>query len=228
MKLHFGECVVERPGQFINIALDGFYLRRPFSASDWDDETLTIIYKVAGKGTRKMAELREGERLDTLAGLGNGYDLTPARGRRILLVGGGAGVPPLIGLAKCLLALKESVEVVLGFNDSHTVICEDAFRSLGLKTRTATLDGSCGVMGTAVDLMQDTDYDYYFACGAMQMLEAVHAYGKEGQLSFEARMACGFGACMGCSCRTLSGYKRICADGPVFLSSEVSFSDQQA
>jgi len=223
MELTCETAAATRPGQFVNIALEGFYLRRPFSVSDWDDEKINIIYKVSGRGTAKMSGFSGGEKLDVLTGLGNGYDLEAAKGKRVLIVGGGAGVPPLIGLTRRLLEKGGHIEAVLGFNDAESVIGKETFEALRLKTGIATVDGSVGFEGTVVDLMSRADFDYYYACGAMQMLSAVHALGKEGQLSFEARMACGFGACMGCSCKTLSGHKRICTDGPVFYSREVSF-----
>ena len=212
---------ITAPGQFINIRLDGLYLRRPISVCDWGEGWIRVIYKVVGKGTAQMAQMTPGQKLDVLTGLGNGYDLAPARGKRIALVGGGVGIPPLYGLAKRLGG--EAFCCVLGFNRASEIFYAEEFARYG-KVIITTADGSAGVRGFVTDALRQLDYDYYFACGPEPMLRAVHALGKEGQLSFEARMGCGFGACMGCSCETLAGPKRICADGPVMRSGEVRFA----
>ena len=209
------------PGQFINIRLDGLYLRRPISVCDWGEGWIRVIYKVVGKGTAQMAQMTPGQKLDVLTGLGNGYDLAPARGKRIALVGGGVGIPPLYGLAKRLGG--EAFCCVLGFNRASEIFYAEEFAQYG-KVVLTPADGSAGVRGFVTDALRQLDYDYYFACGPEAMLRAVHALGKEGQLSFEARMGCGFGACMGCSCETLAGPKRICVDGPVMRSGEVRFA----
>ena len=206
---------ITAPGQFINIRLDGLYLRRPISVCDWGEGWIRVIYKVVGKGTAQMAQMTPGQKLDVLTGLGNGYDLAPARGKRIALVGGGVGIPPLYGLAKRLGG--EAFCCVLGFNRASEIFYAEEFAQYG-KVVLTTADGSAGVRGFVTDALRQLDYDYYFACGPEPMLRAVHALGKEGQLSFEARMGCGFGACMGCSCETLAGSKRICVDGPVTVS----------
>lgn len=212
---------ITAPGQFINIRLDGLYLRRPISVCDWGEGWIRVIYKVVGKGTAQMAQMTPGQKLDVLTGLGNGYDLAPARGKRIALVGGGVGIPPLYGLAKRLGG--EAFCCVLGFNRASEIFYAEEFARYG-KVVLTTADGSAGVRGFVTDALRQLDYDYYFACGPEPMLRAVHALGKEGQLSFEARMGCGFGACMGCSCETLAGPKRICVDGPVMRSGEVRFA----
>jgi len=212
---------ITAPGQFINIRLDGLYLRRPISVCDWGEGWIRVIYKVVGKGTAQMAQMTPGQKLDVLTGLGNGYDLAPARGKRIALVGGGVGIPPLYGLAKRLGG--EAFCCVLGFNRASEIFYAEEFARYG-KVIITTADGSAGVRGFVTDALRQLDYDYYFACGPEPMLRAVHALGKEGQLSFEARMGCGFGACMGCSCETLAGPKRICVDGPVMRSGEVRFA----
>lgn len=212
---------ITAPGQFINIRLDGLYLRRPISVCDWGEGWIRVIYKVVGKGTAQMAQMTPGQKLDVLTGLGNGYDLAPARGKRIALVGGGVGIPPLYGLAKRLGG--EAFCCVLGFNRASEIFYAEEFARYG-KVILTTADGSAGVRGFVTDALRQLDYDYYFACGPEPMLRAVHALGKEGQLSFEARMGCGFGACMGCSCETLAGPKRICVDGPVMRSGEVRFA----
>ncbi|NCB04853.1 MAG: dihydroorotate dehydrogenase electron transfer subunit [Clostridia bacterium] len=214
---------ITRPGQFVNVQLAGKYLRRPISVCDWSDGTLTLIYKVVGGGTRQMSGMKPGETLDLLCPLGNGFDPDACAGKRVALVGGGVGVPPLYGLAKRLRARGERVSVVLGFRTAAEVFLEAEFASLGCAVTVVTDDGSYGVHGNVCTALQSMEYDHYCACGPQPMLRAVHALGKEGQLSFEERMGCGFGACMGCSCHTLVGDKRVCVDGPVFPSGEVSF-----
>lgn len=210
-----------RPGQFVNIRLSGFYLRRPISVCSYEAGRMTLLYKVLGKGTRLLSTMRPGGMLDLLVGLGNGFDPEAARGRRIALVGGGVGVPPLYGLMERLAG--EDVHCVMGFASAADVFYEDEMERLGAKVLIATEDGSRGLKGRVTDALRQIPYDYYFACGPQPMLRAVHAMGGAGQLSFEERMGCGFGACMGCACRTLTGTKRICTDGPVFASEEVVF-----
>ena len=207
-------------GQFINIKLDGLYLRRPISVCDCEGGVITIIYKVVGKGTKQMQEMRDGE-LDVLIGLGNGYD-TSVSGNAPLLLGGGVGVPPLYMLAKKLIAEGKTVSVVLGFNTKSEVFYENEFRALGATVTVTTADGSYGVKGFVTDAISDIDYTYFYTCGPEPMLKAVYNATKtSGQLSFEERMGCGFGACMGCSCKTLYGNKRICKDGPVLVKEEI-------
>ena len=211
------------PGQFVNIQLDGFYLRRPISVNDCVGEELTIIYKVVGKGTEVMAGMEAGQTLDVLTGLGNGYDLTVA-GERPLLIGGGVGVPPLYMLAKELRAAGKDVTVILGFNTKDEVFGEEDFSALGCKTYVTTVDGSYGIRGFVTNAMEGLDYTYFYTCGPEPMLKAVYrASNTSGQMSFEERMGCGFGACMGCSCQTLTGYKRICKDGPVMWKEEIKW-----
>lgn len=211
-----------RPGQFVNVRIDGFYLRRPISVCSRHEDTLTLIYKVLGQGTGRMALMHPGETLDLLVGLGNGFDPAPARGKRIALVGGGVGVPPLYGLMEALRG--EEVACVMGFRSAEDVFYEQEFYSLGACVHVTTEDGTRGRRGFVTDALKEMAYDYYFACGPQPMLKAVQALGAEGQLSFEERMGCGFGACMGCACKTLTGgYKRICTDGPVLLGGEVDF-----
>ena len=218
-----GDCSeITRPGQFINIKLDGFYLRRPISVCDCDGETVTIIYKVVGKGTEQMSKLTDGQ-LDILSGLGNGYDLEKS-GNAPLLIGGGVGVPPLYLLAKKLREQGKRVTVILGFNTADEVFYKDEFEALGCEVRVATADGSVGVKGFVTDAMDGIEYTHVYTCGPEPMLKAV--YNKittSGQFSFEERMGCGFGACMGCTCETLTGYKRICRDGPVLFKEEIKW-----
>lgn len=208
-------------GQFINIKLDGFFLRRPISVCDCDSETVTIIYKVVGVGTEQMAKIKAGEMLDVLTGLGNGYDLSKS-GDRPLLLGGGAGVPPMYMLAKQLLKEGEKVSVVLGFNTQEEIFFVDEFKAIGCDVTVCTADGSVGVKGFVTDAMVNIDYTYFYTCGPEPMLKAIDKVAvTSGQLSFEERMGCGFGACMGCSCKTKYGNKRICKDGPVLVREEI-------
>lgn len=211
-------------GQFINIQLDGLYLRRPISVYDIDDVSVTIIYKAVGKGTEQMAKMQSGETLDVLTGLGNGYDLS-ASGDKPLLLGGGVGVPPLYMLAKKLRAQGKEVSVVLGFNTENEVFCEDDFKKLGCNVTVTTADGSYGKKGFVTDAYPD-EYSYFYTCGPEPMLKAVYkTAATDGEMSFEERMGCGFGACMGCSCKTIAGYKRICKDGPVMKKGEILWED---
>ena len=210
-------------GQFINIRLDGLFLRRPISVCDWDAEagTVTIIYKVVGKGTEQMRGMVAGQTLDVLTGLGNGYDLTVS-GNHPVLLGGGVGVPPLYALAKALIAQGKTVSVILGFNTAEEIFYEKEFAALGAHVTVTTVDGSLGVKGFVTDALASIDYTYFYTCGPEPMLKAVwRASTTSGQFSFEERMGCGFGACMGCSCKTLTGYKRICKDGPVLRKEEI-------
>ncbi len=216
---------ITRPGQFVNIELAGRYLRRPISVSDYDATTLTLVYKVVGGGTEQMSHMQAGEVLDLLTGLGNGFDVT-APTQKPLLVGGGVGVPPLYNLCKQLLAAGKQVSVVLGFNRADEIFYAEEFKALGAKLYIATADGSVGVKGFVTDAIRDeqVDYDYFYACGPLPMLKALSLNTTtSGELSFEERMGCGFGACMGCSCETLTGNKRICKEGPVLKKEEVKF-----
>ena len=212
---------ITAPGQFVNIKLDGFYLRRPISVCDAEDGRLTIIYKVVGEGTEKMATTPEGKEWLTLTGLGNGYD-TSLSGDAPLLIGGGAGVPPMYMLCKKLIKENKNVTVILGFNTEDEVFYKEEFTKLGAKVIIATADGSVGVKGFVTDAMKNLDYTYFYTCGPEPMLRAVYnASESSGQFSFEERMGCGFGACMGCSCKTKYGNKRICRDGPVLVKEEI-------
>ena len=207
-------------GQFVNIQLSGKFLRRPISVCDYDDSTLTIVYKVVGHGTEQMAAMAAGEKLDILTGLGNGYDLTVS-GNHPVLLGGGVGVPPMYNLAKKLRAEGKTVSVILGFNTAAEIFYEEAFKALGCDVTVTTVDGSYGVKGFVTDALPE-GYTYFYTCGPEPMLKAVYrATNTSGQMSFEERMGCGFGACMGCSCKTLTGYKRICKEGPVMRKEEI-------
>ena len=222
MVLQGDTSAITAPGQFVNIQLSGRFLRRPISVCDYDGSTLTILYKVVGGGTAQMAAMEEGQALDILTGLGNGYDLSIS-GEHPVLLGGGVGVPPLYRLAKELLAQGKTVSVVLGFNTASEVFYEDAFRALGCDVTVTTVDGSYGVKGFVTDALPE-NYTYFYTCGPEPMLKAVfRATRTSGQMSFEERMGCGFGACMGCSCKTLTGYKRICKDGPVMRKEEIAW-----
>ncbi len=214
---------ITAPGQFVNVELEGKFLRRPISVCDWDEGTLTLIYKVVGEGTAIMSRLAAGASLDLLTGLGNGFSIA-AGSERPLLVGGGVGVPPLYNLAKKLVAAGRRVSVVLGFNTVGEVFCEEEFRALGADVYVSTADGSVGTKGFVTDAIAASgiDYDYIYACGPEPMLRALAgAAASAGQFSFEERMGCGFGGCMGCTCRTKQGYKRICKEGPVLTTDEI-------
>ena len=262
MKLVGDVSAVTVPGQFINIRLEGHFLRRPISVNDVEydqlsndagsekgrDGTITIIYKVLGHGTEEMTHFAPGKELDVLTGLGNGYDLSNA-GEHPLLIGGGVGIPPLYLAAKKLRADGRDVTVILGFNSSDEMYYIDDFEKLGCSVAVSTADGSCGVRGFVTDafrelaarcdspcleeagLIEESDpeftrFTHFYTCGPEPMLKAVYnevfrEAGISGQMSFEERMGCGFGACMGCSCRTVTGYKRICKDGPVLRTEEI-------
>ena len=212
-------------GQFVNLKLDGLYLRRPISVCDCVEDRLTLVYKVVGKGTEQMSRMRAGDRLDVLTGLGNGYDLAPC-GDTACLLGGGVGVPPMYMLAKELIKAGKKVRVILGFNTVGEVFYENEFKALGAEVTVTTVDGSYGVKGFVTDAMKDMDYSYFYTCGPEPMLKAVFKTSRtSGQFSFEERMGCGFGACMGCSCKTVTGYKRICKDGPVLRKEEILWED---
>lgn len=212
---------ITAPGQFINIKLDGFYLRRPISICDYDDSTITIIYKVVGEGTEVMSKMNAGEKLDVLCGLGNGFDTSKSLDNPVL-IGGGVGVPPMYNLCKKLIAEGKNVTVILGFNKKDEIFYENEFEKLGADVKVTTVDGSYGIKGFVTDALKDTDYSYFYTCGPMPMFKAIESTATtSGQYSFEERMGCGFGACMGCSCKTKYGNKRICKDGPVLTREEI-------
>ena len=216
---------IKNSGEFINIKLEGKYLRRPISVCDVDQTTVTIVYKVVGEGTEQMSQMPVGTELDVLVGLGNGYDLSLS-GDAPLLLGGGVGVPPLYNLAKRLIAMGKKVTVVLGFNTKDEIFYEQEFKDLGAEVLVTTADGTYGIKGFVTDAMKDIDYSYFYTCGPEPMLKAIYkASTTSGQMSFEERMGCGFGACMGCSCKTLTGYKRICKEGPVMKKEEILWED---
>ena len=220
MTLRGDASAITAPGQFINIKLAGHFLRRPISVCDWNDESVTIIYKVLGHGTDEMTRMPEGTVLDILTGLGNGFD-TAKCGDKTLLIGGGVGVPPMYGTAKRLLSEGKHPIAVLGFNSKCDVFYEEEFRALGVETRVVTVDGSYGQKGFVSEALGE-GYDYFCACGPVAMLKAVSdASTSDGLLSFEERMGCGFGACVGCTCKTKYGTKRVCKDGPVLTKEEV-------
>ena len=221
LRLGGNTSAITAPGQFVNIKLEGKFLRRPISVCDRSGSMLTLIYKTVGAGTEQLSTMKKGEQLDLLTGLGNGYDLTPS-GEHPLLIGGGVGVPPLFGLADDLLQKGCRVTAILGFNTADEIFYADEFRQLGAEVFITTVDGSAGIKGFVTDAMKALDYSYFYACGPEPMLKAVYRTSKtEGQLSFEKRMGCGFGACMGCSCRTVTGWKRICKEGPVLRKEEI-------
>lgn len=223
MRLSGDTSAIKKAGQFVNIKLDGFFLRRPISVCDYTAEKLLIIYKVVGKGTEKMSAMEKGEQLDILTGLGNGYDLT-VKTEKPVLIGGGVGVPPLYKLSKELKNQGKRVSVILGFNSEKEIFFEDEFKEIADRVLICTADGSYGIKGFVTDAIKDIDFDYFFTCGPEPMFKALESTidkGISGQLSFEQRMGCGFGACMGCSCKTLTGNKRICREGPVLFREEI-------
>ena len=224
MTLQGDTSAITAPGQFVNIQLDGLFLRRPISVCDVQGDQLTILYKVVGKGTGHMSKLTAGQ-LDFLTGLGNGYDLSKA-GDMPVLIGGGVGVPPMYLLCKELLKLGKAVTVILGFNTKNEIFYEREFRELGVNVIVTTVDGSYSMKGFVTDALKDLQYSYFYTCGPEPMLKAVYKNSvTSGQMSFEKRMGCGFGACMGCSCKTITGYKRICKEGPVMQKEEILWED---
>ncbi|MDR0738568.1 MAG: dihydroorotate dehydrogenase electron transfer subunit [Oscillospiraceae bacterium] len=227
------ECVL-KPGQFINIKIDGFFLRRPISICDIYRDSIIIIYKIFGQGTQKLSEFSKGKVLDILYDLGNGFNLENAYNKNVVLVGGGVGVSPLYFLAKNIEKNCKSLKVILGFKTKSEVFFEKEFKKiLSIHNKddsfelnyvtVVTEDGSFGSKGLTTDVLKNLKHDYYFSCGPKTMLRAISNLGKDGEISLEERMACGFGVCMGCSCKTLYGNKRVCTEGPVFKSSEVIF-----
>lgn len=223
MVLSGDASAITQPGQFVEIALPGKFLRRPISVSDWTENRLTLIYKVVGHGTEQMAGLSAGTKLDLLTGLGNGYD-TSLSGDAPVLVGGGVGVPPLYGLCKKLLEEGKKPRMILGFNRESEIFLKQEFEALGVPTHIATADGSVGTRGFVTDVLKTLDYSYFYSCGPLPMFRAMEAVvTTSGQYSLEERMGCGFGACMGCSIQTRSGAKRVCKDGPVFIREEVFY-----
>ena len=222
MTLSGDTSAITATGQFVNIKLDGKFLRRPISVCDFSENYLKLIYKVVGHGTEYMASLTKGFELDILTGLGNGYD-TEKSGEKPLLIGGGVGVPPMYALAKKLRSEGKKVSVILGFNSKDDVFYEDEFRALGCETFVATADGTYGTKGFVTDCLDAVgEYTHFYTCGPEPMLNALYkATVTSGQFSFEERMGCGFGACMGCSCKVITGYKRICKEGPVLSKEEI-------
>lgn len=221
MSLEGDTSAITKPGQFINIKLDGFFLRRPISVCNCENGKLSIIYKVVGNGTKEMSELPVGAELDILSGLGNGYD-TSKSGDCPVLIGGGVGVPPMYMLCKKLVSEGKKATVILGFNSEKEVFGVNEFKATGAEVYVTTVDGSVGTKGFVTDVLKNLDYTYFYTCGPMPMFKAIESIAKtSGQYSFEERMGCGFGACMGCTCKTKYGNKRICKDGPVLEREEI-------
>ncbi len=224
IKLKGDVASITAPGQFVNIKIDGMFLRRPISVCDLEGNILTLVYKVVGKGTEKLKNMKPGAELMIMTGLGNGYD-TSLSGETPVLIGGGAGVPPMYYLAKKLLKEGKDVSVILGFNTFSEIFYKEKFEELNCRLTVTTVDGSFGIKGFVTDALPDS-YSYFYCCGPEPMLKAIYAASKtSGQFSFEKRMGCGFGACMGCSCKTVTGYKRICREGPVLSKEEILWED---
>ena len=220
IKLEGNTDAITKSGQFVNIQLDGLYLRRPISVCDYSKNSLTLVYKVVGKGTEQLSKMEKGD-LDVLVGLGNGYD-TELSGKEPVLIGGGVGVPPLFNLCKKLLAEGKKPSVILGFNTKDEIFYEEEFKKLGVNVYVTTVNGEYGIKGFVTDALKNINYTYFYTCGPEPMLKAVYNFtATSGQLSFEERMGCGFGACMGCTCKTKYGNKRICKDGPVLVKEEI-------
>ena len=220
IKLEGNTDAITKSGQFVNIQLDGLYLRRPISVCDYSKNSLTLVYKVVGKGTEQLSKMEKGD-LDVLVGLGNGYD-TELSGKEPVLIGGGVGVPPLFNLCKKLLAEGKKPSVILGFNTKDEIFYEEEFKKLGINVYVTTVNGEYGIKGFVTDALKNINYTYFYTCGPEPMLKAVYnSTTTSGQLSFEERMGCGFGACMGCTCKTKYGNKRICKDGPVLVKEEI-------
>ena len=221
MELEGDTSAITNCGQFVDLRLPEKYLRRPISVCDYAEGKLTLIYKVVGSGTEIMASLPVGTKLDVLTGLGNGYD-TRLSGQNPVLVGGGVGVPPMYNLCKKLVAEGKQPQVVLGFNTAEEIFLADEFRALGVEVCIATADGSVGTKGFVTDVIKNLNYSYFYSCGPRPMFKAMEqVMTTSGQYSFEERMGCGFGACMGCTIQIKSGYARVCKDGPVFVREEV-------
>ena len=221
LRLAGDTSAITAPGQFVQVQVPGFYLRRPISVCDWDSETLTLVYKVVGNGTDAMCRMQPGTELDLLTGLGNGFDITRC-GERPLLIGGGVGLPPMVGLCRCLMQAGKHPTVLAGFNTADEVFLREDVEKLGAPFVLATMDGSAGIKGLVTDALPEIDFTDICACGPLPMLKAImNADDHPAQLSFEERMGCGFGACMGCTVKVKGGYKRICKDGPVLVREEV-------
>ena len=214
--------MVKAPGQFAQLQLPGFYLRRPISICDWDESGMTLIYKAVGQGTEALSRMQPGDTLDALNGLGNGYDVSRC-GNHPLVIGGGVGIPPLYALTKALIAAGKEPSVILGFNKAEEIFLLEEFEDLGIPVSVTTADGSFGQKGFVTDAMKERDERYVFACGPLPMLKAVYrkSGNPTGQYSLEERMGCGFGVCMGCTIETRFGPKRVCKDGPIFLKEEL-------
>ena len=226
MTLQGDTSAITAPGQFVQVQVPGFYLRRPISVCDWDSETLTLVYKVVGNGTDAMCRMIPGTELDLLTGLGNGFDITRC-GERPLLIGGGVGLPPMVGLCRCLMQAGKHPTVLAGFNTADEVFLREDVEKLGAPFVLATMDGSAGIKGLVTDALPEIDFTDICACGPLPMLKAImNADDHPAQLSFEERMGCGFGACMGCTCETTHGSKRVCKDGPVFTKEEIVWPQQ--
>lgn len=231
MTLNGDTTELEQPGIFVNIKIEGCFLRRPISICSQKPGELTLVYKVAGKGTDALSRMKTGQELDLLCPLGNGFDMTAAGNAAdtggIVLVGGGVGVPPLYGLARRLQEQGCHPEVILGFGSAEEVFYLAEFRQLGLSVTVATMDGSLGICGNVLTAAGNRRWKLLYACGPEPMLFGIKDLAEEGQFSFESRMGCGFGACMGCSCETLAGPKRICKEGPVMKKEEILWPTQE-
>jgi len=223
MRLEGDSSALVSPGQFVDVAVEGFFLRRPFAARDWDAEGFDFIYKTVGEGTEAMSRMKPGQAIDVLTGLGNGFDSDSCKGKA-LLISGGLGASPLFPLAKRLIAEGKTVTAILGFNTAAEAILQSEYEALGAKVHMVTMDGSLGIKGLVTDAVKEVDpsFDFFYTCGPKVMMKAVcETLDGPGQASLEERMGCGCGICYGCTCHTDKGPKRICADGPVFNREDI-------
>ena len=209
-------------GQFVNADIPDLYLRRPISICDYSPGEMRLVIKIVGKGTQKMASLKEGDPVDLLVPLGNGFD-TAKSGKTPYLFGGGVGVAPMVRLAKDLIGQGKKTTVVLGFNSSSDVILYDDYCRIVGKENVfvTTVDGSFGQKGFVTEVNAD-GASFVYSCGPLPMMKALDKAIECGaEYSFESRMGCGFGACMGCTLASAGGPVRVCREGPVFRKGEI-------
>ncbi len=229
MVLQSSLCEDLKAGQFVNLLVPGFTLRRPISVSSFDKEAeeYTLLYKVLGEGTQKMAEMKAGDTVQVIGPLGNGFPIETAES--ILLIGGGAGTGPLVQLAKELKdAGCRKIRVVLGFPTKEDIYGVEDFSALGIRTHISTDDGTYGFHGNAVELIraEGLTAEMAYTCGPKRMMQAVEELFGRGYISLDIRMACGMGACMGCVVKDKADpdkYYRVCKEGPVFRIGQVDY-----
>ncbi|MCR5787205.1 MAG: dihydroorotate dehydrogenase electron transfer subunit [Acholeplasmatales bacterium] len=221
IKLEGDTSEIKNSGEFAELKLDNYYLRRPLSIHDYDSKTVSFLYKVLGHGTRDLTRYKKGDVINTILGLGNGFNDLNAISP--LLIGGGIGMAPLLNLAKRFNEKNIRPNILLGFKNINEVCYVEEFKKYG-DVYVTTDDGSFGYCGNPVSFLQNNNlkFDKYYACGPLVMLKYLTKYSTLGYVSLEARMGCGIGACMGCSIETKNGIKRVCKEGPVFDADEVN------